>query len=208
MSSGLPEKIRPGLCKLKAQNRKFVKICLDSLPLQNPVYEFGALQVHEADTDKKYIKDLIAPKHEYVGCDMRPGPGVDQVQNLHKLDIGDGIVGSIFSLDTLEHVEYPRRAVREMHRVLAPNGILIMSSVFEFPIHGYPSDYWRFTPNAFRSLMKIFAECRVYSFGPSETRPQVVIGVGFKTKPGDISTFEKKAENWEIWHNKLSRKPM
>lgn len=119
------------------------------------------MEVHEAE-DVAYVRDLFPKKGlEYVGCDMRAGPGVDSVQNLHGLDIPDNTVGTIICLDTLEHVEYPRKALAEMHRVLKPNGVLVMSSVFNFPIHGYPNDYWRFTPEAFKSLLKDFSHQRV-----------------------------------------------
>jgi len=190
---------------MQKPNRHFVRICVESLPWIQPVYEFGALEVHE-DQDVAYVRDLFPEDGlEYVGCDMRPGPGVDQVQNLHKLDIPDNSVGTIVCLDTLEHVEYPRRAVSEMHRVLKPNGILIMSSVFNFPIHGYPNDYWRFTPEAFKSLLKDFTHQRVYKYGKSEKRPLVVIGIGFKGKTGDISEFEFRTAKWEKFYSSIGK---
>lgn len=190
---------------MQKPNRHFVRICVESLPWKQPVYEFGSLEVHE-DMEVDYVKDLFPQEGlQYVGCDMREGPGVDSVQNLHGLDIPDNTVGTIVCLDTMEHVEFPRKAMSEMHRVLKPNGVLIMSSVFEFPIHGYPNDYWRFTPNAFRSLMKDFAECRVYSYGKSEKRPLIVIGVGFKGETGNISEFENKAGKWEKWYSTMGK---
>lgn len=184
---------------MREVNKRFVEICLEELKFSNPVFEFGALQVHEPESGTQYIKDIVSQKYSYVGCDMRHGPGVDQIQNLHDLDLPDGSVGSIITLDTLEHVEFPRKALSEMFRVLKPGGLLVMTSVFEFPIHGYPDDYWRFTPNAFKSLLREFTVSKVYSFGVSETRPQVVAGIGFKSHPGDIANFERKAKNWEIW---------
>ena len=37
------------------------------------------------------------------------------------------------------HVEYPRRAMAEIHRILKDDGIVIISSVMNFPIHAYPT---------------------------------------------------------------------
>lgn len=190
---------------MQKENRRFVNICAEHLNWNSPVYEFGALQVHENDKTK-YVQDIFAGQDvEYIGCDMRPGPGVDKVLNLHKLDLPDNSVGTIVCLDTLEHVEYPRRAVSEMYRVLDEEGIMIISSVFEFPIHGYPDDYWRFTPSAFKSLMKPFKQCHVFSFGESDDRPKIVIGVGFKGESGEISEFLDHAKNWENWNSGLAR---
>lgn len=68
---------------MQKPNRHFVRICVETLPWKNPVYEFGSLEVHET-VEVDYVKDLFPQDGlNYVGCDMRPGPGVDQVQNLH-----------------------------------------------------------------------------------------------------------------------------
>ncbi len=182
----------------------FVNNCLKLLPIIGPVYEFGALQVH-GDGRIEDLRYLFKPTGlDYVGCDMRAGPGVDQVQNLHNLDIPDNSVGCIVCMDTLEHVEYPRKAMLEIHRVLKPNGIAVMSSVFEFPIHGYPNDYWRFTPNGFRSLFKPFKSSLVYAYGRNELSPQTVAGVGFKGDAPDTKAFHKASEDWEKWFSAIA----
>ncbi len=117
-----------------------------------PIYEFGSFQVPEqmgfAD-----LRPLFHDK-EYLGCDMREGPGVDKVLNIHALDLPPESVGMVLCFDTLEHVEYPRTALEEIHRVIKPGGIVVISSVMNFPIHDYPYDYWRFTPEAFKSILK------------------------------------------------------
>lgn len=65
---------------MQQPNRHFVRICVDTLPWKQPVYEFGSMEVHEAE-DVAYVRDLFPKKGlEYVGCDMRAGPGVDSVQ--------------------------------------------------------------------------------------------------------------------------------
>jgi ubiquinone/menaquinone biosynthesis C-methylase UbiE len=136
---------------------------------------------------------------------MREGPGVDRVLDLHALDLPDGTAGTVVCVDTLEHVEHPRTAVEEMHRILAPGGLLILSSVFDFPIHGYPNDFWRFTPEGFRSLLVPFAASLVSSYGRSDVSPQNVIGVGFKDK-GQIPTeFERAITQWSNWYSGICR---
>ena len=84
------------------------------------------------------------------------GSGVDIVLNLHHINLSLESVGTVLILDTLEHVEFPRKAIEEIYRILKPCGILIISSVMNFPIHDYPYDYWRYTPEAFKSLLKPF----------------------------------------------------
>ncbi len=55
-----------------------------------------------------------------------------------------------------------------------------MSSVTNFPIHDYPFDYWRFTPEAFRSLLKNFSSRFVDQVGVENFPHTVVVGVGVK----------------------------
>jgi len=190
---------------MQNSTRPFVSKCLKFLPLEGPVYEFGSLQVHN-DGRIEDLRPLFEEADlEYIGCDMRDGPGVDQVQNLHNLEIEDNSVGCIISMDTLEHVEFPRKAIDEIHRVLKPNGIAILSSVFEFPIHGYPNDYWRFTPNGFLSLMQPFNHAFVYSYGRHELHPQTIAGVAFKGGLPEFEAFDEAAKNWEIWHSGIAK---
>ena len=182
--------------------RQFVKICAETLPVSEPIYEFGALQV----SGQKGIEDLrpLFLGKKYFGADMRPGPGVDLVLNLHNINLPSESAGTVILMDTLEHVEYPRKAIEEVYRILKPNGILITSSVMNFPIHDYPSDYWRFTPEAFRSLLKPFTSCFV-EYAGENVFPHTIVGIGFKKdKPSDMNEFTTKIDEWKRhWVNPL-----
>lgn len=158
--------------------REFVRICAEVLPLAEPIYEFGSYQV-PAKHQLANLRPLF-PGKKYVGADMRAGPGVDMVLNLHQIALAEHTVGTALTLDTLEHVEYPRRAMLELHRVLKPEGILVMSSVMKWPIHSHPQDYWRFTPEAFKSLLKPFEwQCVEYMGEPRF--PHTVVGIASKS---------------------------
>ncbi len=180
----------------------FMRICAAHLPLQEPIYEFGALRVQGMPEED--LRPLF-PGKTYVGSDMREGPGVDRVLDLHDIDLPDASVACAICLDTLEHVEYPRRALSEIYRILAPTGIAIISSVFEFPIHNYPSDYWRFTPEGFRSLLKAFGHSEVFSFGATDVTPRSVTGVGFKGDAPDLAVFRQECGKWERWNSAIIR---
>lgn len=179
--------------------RDFASIASTTLPITEPIYEFGAFQIPEqlgfAD-----LRPLFKHK-KYVGCDMRQGPGVDKILNLHAIDIPSESVGSVLCFDTLEHVEYPRQAMKEIHRILKPDGIAVISSVMDFPIHDYPHDYWRFTPEAFRSILNPFSHSFV-GFQGSEKFPHTVVGIGFKAQMTPSTDF---AENYSLWQKKDKR---
>ncbi len=177
--------------------KQFVKICAETLPINEPIYEFGSLQVagQEGFAD---LRPFFSGK-KYVGADMRKGPGVDVLLNLHNIDLPSKSVGTALVLDTFEHVEYPRKAIDELYRILKPNGIIIISSVMNFPIHDHPADYWRFTPEAFKSLLHQF-HSSVVDFAGQTNFPHTVVGIGFKGPvSGDIKNkIKKKLEQWKL----------
>jgi SAM-dependent methyltransferase len=177
----------------------YVKLAIDTLPIAEPVYEFGAYQVEEAPENCD-LRPLLTGK-AYVGCDMRAGPGVDKVLNLHQIDLPDGSVGTVFLMDTLEHVEYPHQAMAEVHRILKPDGMVIMSSVLDFFIHATPNDFWRFTPDGFRSLLKQFRHSHVGYYG-RDIFPHTLVGTGFK---GEAPNLENYLARYRDWSEKQTR---
>ena len=179
--------------------KKFVSITAKWLPLLGPIYEFGSFQV----PGQEGFADLrpLFPGRDYVGADMREGPGVDRVLNLHKIDLPSESVGSVLCLDTLEHVEYPHQALQEIHRILSPKGgIAVISSVMDFPIHDYPYDFWRFTPTAFESLLKPFGHSFV-GYSGRASFPHTVVGVGFKGDVPDLADFTMRYKHWQKTKN-------
>lgn len=181
----------------------YVRLAIETLPVTDPVYEFGAYQVEEAP-ESADLRPLLAGR-QYVGCDMRSGPGVDRVLDLHAIDLPDASVGTVFLMDTLEHVEYPHRAMAEIHRVLKPDGLVVMSSVLDFFIHATPNDFWRFTPDGFRSLLKPFAFSHVGYYG-RDIFPHTLVGIGFKGRVPDLTRYYELYAKWSADQTRLVEK--
>ena len=53
--------------------------------------------------------------------------------------------GTVICLDTLEHIRYPEDALENMWNYLKRDGLLILATVFTWPYHEHPIDYWRFS---------------------------------------------------------------
>jgi SAM-dependent methyltransferase len=159
-----------------------VKI-INRYPVLEPIYEIGSYRV-EGQEQFADLRPFFSGK-VYVGCDMRQGLGVDRVEDVHCLKIKRNSIGTVLIFDTLEHVEDVHQAMQEIHRILTPGGMVIMSSVMNFPIHDYPSDYWRFTPKAFELLLKRFDVYEVEFDGDSQF-PEGVYGFGIKGEKGNL----------------------
>jgi len=176
----------------------FVAELRETLALPEPVVEFGALQV-EPDQPAD-LRPLFSGR-SFVGTDMRAGPGVDRVEDLRGLSFAEGEVGTALCLDTLEHCADPITACRELHRVLVEGGVCVISSVMIFPIHDYPHDYWRFTPEGFRELLAPFDDVWVTGVG-HPGMPMQVIGVAGKARrlgldAARFQTLRREQSRWD-----------
>ena len=73
--------------------------------------------------------------------------------SLTELPFPAGSFDAVVSDQVLEHVEGdPFGAVAESLRVLRPGGHAVHTTCFINPVHGAPSDFWRFTPQALALL--------------------------------------------------------
>lgn len=92
---------------------------------------------------------------EYIKSDfVDDGADVDVVADIHQLDkvfnlsYFDGFIGR----SVYEHVEKPWLASASINKVLKVGGFVHIDTHLTFPIHGYPSDYFRFTTDGLVSL--------------------------------------------------------
>jgi len=145
-----------------------------AVDLPEPVVEFGAARA-AGQAHLPPLKSLF-PGRDFTGTDMSPGLGVDHLQDLHTLGIRDGSVGTALLIDTIEHVEHPRRALTELARCLKEDGVLLLTSHFFFPIHKFPSDYWRFTAEGIDSLLDGFGRSHAIEAG-LQLFPHTVLGL-------------------------------
>jgi len=58
--------------------------------------------------------------------------------------------------EVLEHVKQPFKAVAEIYRVLKPGGVAVVTTPFNFRIHGPAPDCWRFTRQGLEVLFSDF----------------------------------------------------
>ena len=130
--------------------RETVRIILETIPKPIKVLEVGSRQAK----NQRRMANLrgFLPGCKYIGIDMQKGSGVDMVVNAEKLPFKDGEFDLVISLETFEHAEKPWKLAAEIQRVLSKDGVAIVSSIQNFPLHLHPSDYFRYTPYGMKSL--------------------------------------------------------
>jgi SAM-dependent methyltransferase len=159
----------------------------ETFALPGPILEVGSYQVdgEEAIADMR----SLFPGRPYLGMDIRPGPGVDLVGSVEEVPQADASVGTVISLSTFEHVRRFWRGFDEVHRVLRPDGALLVCCPFNVRIHNHPSDYWRFTPEALEVLLEPYPHKIVGWHGPAE-RPENVWALAFREEAPPISAAQ------------------
>jgi len=125
--------------------------------VRGPILEVGSKDHGNTNDFRAHFQGL-----RYVGADMEPGKGVDVVcdftepfestsKRLDGLRFSTGIC-----LSVLEHSSQPFIMAENLTRLLEPGALLFLSVPWVWNLHGFPDDYWRFSPSAVRVLFPAF----------------------------------------------------
>lgn len=94
------------------------------------------------------------PRGRWTLADITAGVDVDVVADAHDLaPFDDNSFDGYFADAVWEHVERPWLCAQAAARVVKPGGLLYVNAPQTFPIHGYPSDYFRFSAEALRVMV-------------------------------------------------------
>ena len=85
---------------------------------------------------------------------------IDRHDDVEDLQFPDAYFHAAVCWSVLEHVPHPQKAISELHRVLAPGGLIWIQIPFLFPYHESPNDYWRVSPGGLRLWMASFEELK------------------------------------------------
>ncbi len=130
----------------------YVKWAIERFPFEEPILDTCA------GWEPNYYQPLF-PGKRYLKQDMQDfdPPCIDILCDITDMEpIPDESIGLVLNLESLEHIAHPQKAIDEIHRVLKPEGLLILTTVMHFKIHHAPKDYWRFTPEGIELLLGKF----------------------------------------------------
>jgi SAM-dependent methyltransferase len=125
-----------------------------TVPLLNK-FVFGKL-IDIGSGDTPYRERLEGRVDCYDTLDLYPRTeNVKFVGSVENMDmILDNQYDSAICLEVLEHIPRPMEGVREIHRVLRPGGILVLSVPHLSRIHDAPNDFFRFTKYGLQYLLE------------------------------------------------------
>lgn len=128
----------------------------------------------------------------YVGLSQRPFDHIDPGYLILNPEKGDPYIedlpysyantfGTAVCLNVLEHVNNPFRVFAALHQIMREGGLLVLETVFSFPYHPSPNDFWRFSPECLRHL----AETAGFTVLECDWRMTLLADKGIRTtQPG------------------------
>lgn len=107
-----------------------------------------------------YKKELINNVKRYIGVD-HPDTSKkylnkempDVFADALSLPFKDKFCDTAAMISVLEHIPKPDKAISEAYRILKSNGVLVLITVQNYPLHDQPYDYFRFTRFGLKELL-------------------------------------------------------
>lgn len=117
-----------------------IATAIAALPLKN-----GARILDYGCGDRPY-RELFPETCVYSGADLPGNPNADwTIDAAGKIPVPDESFDLIFSTQVLEHVDDPAAYLLECHRMLRPDGKLLLTTHGLMFLHPHPRDLWRWT---------------------------------------------------------------
>ncbi len=126
------------------------------------------LDILDVGCGSKPYKELFSSYAKtYIGLDASEETQAEIYGSAENIPLEDNSFDVILCFQVLEHVQDYRAAIKEMHRLLRPKGVLFLTTHGTYPIHGAPNDYWRFTNFGLEEAFKNFKNNKVTPIGGS-----------------------------------------
>jgi len=124
--------------------------------IRNPIFEIGAGGTYNKEI---FLKSFVEYQYWTSNIDcLHIDDKIDIICDARWLPLKDSSVGTIVCSEVLEHIAETMVVVSEMHRILVDGGLGIITTPFYFPIHEFPKDYYRFTPDGLKHILRNFSE--------------------------------------------------
>lgn len=135
---------------VRGRVRQYIERHADKLG--DDVLEIGS---RLTNPDAWWIINRDLAKGKWIGVDMQEGPGVDRVVDIHSPPVEwAGRFSGILCSEVLEHVARPWLALPKMREMMKSGGWLVVTTLTSFPIHGFPDDFYRYTPSGLKLLLE------------------------------------------------------
>jgi len=128
--------------RMRATVRRWIRLC----PNGGRVLEVGG-----GTSALRPVVEREVAGVRYLSGDISPTNNTTLVLDALALPVTDASLDAVLALEVLEHLPQPGLMLLESARVLAPGGMLVVTTPFMFGVHDF-RDYFRYTPLGFQVL--------------------------------------------------------
>ncbi len=139
-------------------------------------------------------KDFVLAKNpgvnRYIGLDFPSGSYADIAKpdiawDGSRIPLGDACIDCVTATEVLEHCPEPLPILKEIRRVLKPDGVFFFTTPFLWPLHDVPHDHYRYTPYSLERLLceAGFEDIQIRSTGGWDASLAQMIGLWLKRAP-------------------------
>lgn len=151
-------------CKMFLDDIHLVTEQIGKYGLRSPMVDLGGLAkptiadytitIRTGDQKARYLQltngarpfDHIEPNYLILNPETGD-PGIEDLPLNY-----DEKFGTAVCLNVIEHVVNPFDIFNAIYQIMQRGGLVVISTVFSFPYHPSPRDYWRFSPDCLRML--------------------------------------------------------
>ncbi len=186
--------------QLRSGRRSETDGCVEAQPLANRfqtwiaklgtcrrVVDFGSGELGHGRQWAQWLSNRV----QFISLDIQSRFRPTIVADAERLPIRSGFVDGVLAMSVLEHVPQPWVAVQEIHRILAPGGLVVGYVPYMWPYHADRTfhDYFRFSDEAIRSIFSNFAEVELEAAG-SYVNTTLRFAAGFTAAERHLLRFE------------------
>jgi SAM-dependent methyltransferase len=159
---------------------------------------------------KSLIMGLDTKVSKYIGLDIenplyQKETKPDLFWDGTIIPLDDCSIDCALATEVFEHLPDPEKVMREIGRVLKPNGILFFTVPFLWPLHNVPHDEYRYTPFSLERHLKNSGLDRINirALGGWDACLAQMIGLWVSRKPMGKDEREKYAREFFPLYRKL-----
>ena len=166
---------------------RFLEIAAGTLDLLEPILEIGPAALK----NERFGRLVVG--RSYFTLDADPALRPSLVGDAMTMPVRDSSVGTVVVCEVLEHVRNPFDVAAEITRVMKPNGLCVASTPYDLPIHNFPRDFFRPSPDALSFLFSSLP-CRIIGYQGRPEFPHTSFFLGFKREDLDCATISSRLE--------------
>lgn len=139
---------------------------------------------------KDYLLKANPAIERYIGLDFAQGKYADIKQpditwDGQIIPLDSASIDCSIATEVLEHCHHPLTVLKEIRRVLKPDGVFFFTVPFIWPLHDTPHDHYRYTPFSLKQLLQEagFEDIQINSMGGWGASLAQMIGLWLKRAP-------------------------